>query len=95
MTCLGVLSTVSHLRTFSLDCLLLAREASSGISIGAYFISQNVIDLIWVLMAPALFLGPYCYLTLPVGTAALFQPAGRNTICPPRPHPPAADYSCL
>jgi hypothetical protein len=65
MTCLGVLSTVTHLRTFSLDRVLLNRESSSGISIDAHFLSQNLIDLIWILLSPALFLGPYYYLTLP------------------------------
>jgi hypothetical protein len=70
MTCLGVLSTVAHMRTFSQDRVLLARETSSGISIGAFFISQNVIDMAWVLIAPAMFLGGYYYLTLPVSMPA-------------------------
>ena len=46
--------------------LLVKRETSSGISLGAFFISQNAIDLIWVFLAPAVFLGPYYYMTLPV-----------------------------
>ena len=51
------------------DRVLLWRETSSGISIGAFFISQNVIDMAWVLLSPAIFLGPYYCLTLPVRDA--------------------------
>ncbi|KAG2499694.1 hypothetical protein HYH03_002629 [Edaphochlamys debaryana] len=65
MVCLGVLSCVTHLRTFSQNRVLLWREASSGMSLGAYYISQNVIDQLWVFTAPALALGVYYYLTLP------------------------------
>lgn len=66
MTCLGVLSMVTHLRTFSSEQVLVARESESGVSMSAFFVSQNMIDLIWVFTAPAIMLGPYYYLTLPV-----------------------------
>lgn len=66
MTCLGVLSMVTHLRTFSSEQVLVARESESGVSMSAFFVSQNMIDLLWVFTAPAIMLGPYYYLTLPV-----------------------------
>ncbi len=65
MVCLGVLSCVTHLRTFSQNRVLLWREAASGMSVLAYYLSQNIIDQIWVFTAPALSLGVYYYLTLP------------------------------
>eukprot|EP00798_Chlamydomonas_sp_ICE-L_P004550 gene4550-14729_t len=65
MTCLGVLSTVTHLRTFTTDKIVLLRESDSGVSLPAFFCAQNIIDLGWVFLAPALFLAPYYYLTLP------------------------------
>ncbi|KAG2436216.1 hypothetical protein HXX76_006528 [Chlamydomonas incerta] len=65
MVCLGVLSCVTHLRTFSQNRVLLWREAASGMSVLAYYLSQNIIDQIWVFAAPALSLGVYYYLTLP------------------------------
>jgi hypothetical protein len=46
--------------------LLLERETASGVSMLALFLASNCIDIIWVVTAPALFLGPYYYLTLPV-----------------------------
>lgn len=45
--------------------MLLWREAWAGMSLSAYFLSLNVIDLLWVCVAPALSLGVYYYLTLP------------------------------
>ncbi|GFR49862.1 hypothetical protein Agub_g11964 [Astrephomene gubernaculifera] len=65
MVCLGVLSCVTHLRTFSHNRVLLWRESASGMSVAAYYLAQNVIDQLWVLAAPALSLGVYYYLTLP------------------------------
>ena len=40
MTCLGVLSTVTHLRTFSNNRVLVNRESISGIGMLPYFLSQ-------------------------------------------------------
>lgn len=65
MTCLGVLTTVTHLRTFSLNRLLRWRETASGVGMPAQFIAANVIDLVWIVVSPAIFTGPYYYLTLP------------------------------
>ncbi|KAL6748975.1 hypothetical protein V8C86DRAFT_2862363 [Haematococcus lacustris] len=65
MTCLGVLSTVTHLRTFSSQRLLLQREVASGVGMPAQFLAANIIDLVWVFTAPALYLAPYYNLTLP------------------------------
>jgi hypothetical protein len=65
MTALGVLSTVTHLRTFASQRVLLRRERASGLSVSAFFAAQNVIDLAWVFLSPALFLGIYYTLTLP------------------------------
>ncbi|KXZ50300.1 hypothetical protein GPECTOR_17g939 [Gonium pectorale] len=45
--------------------VLLWRESASGLSLPAYFFACNVIDWLWVLLAPAISLGPYYYLTLP------------------------------
>eukprot|EP00798_Chlamydomonas_sp_ICE-L_P018037 gene18037-24452_t len=63
MTALGVLSTVTHLRTFTTNQLMVTRETNSGVLIGSYFLSQNIMDLVWIFLAPALFLAPYYFLT--------------------------------
>ena len=51
----------------------MARETSSGISFAAFFTSQNIIDLVWIFLAPAIFLGPYYFMTLPVGVGCRVQ----------------------
>ena len=38
---------------------------ASNISLPAFFLAHNIIDGMWIFTAPALFLGPYYYLTLP------------------------------
>ncbi|PNH07622.1 ABC transporter G family member 28 [Tetrabaena socialis] len=45
--------------------VLLWRESAAGMSTLAYYLSQNIIDQLWVFTAPALSLGVYYYLTLP------------------------------
>lgn len=46
------------------------------LQVSAYFLSHNIIDLAWVVAAPALSLGVYYHLTLPRLTFAEFYPAG-------------------
>jgi hypothetical protein len=50
--------------------VLLWRETASGIGLGAHFLASNIIDCLWIVVAPALFLGPYYYLTLPVSPSS-------------------------
>ncbi len=66
MTTLGVISTVIHLRTFGSGTrTLLLREASSGVRVGIQFAAANVVDLTWVLLAPAVLLSTFYYVVLP------------------------------
>ena len=52
----GCLCTVSSLSTFSADRVVFWREAGSGMSITAYFVARNIIDLIFVAgLRPAVF----------------------------------------
>ena len=48
----------------------------SGISISAYFICLNLIDLFWVFVAPAFFFGPVYYLMIPSQGFAYFYLVG-------------------
>lgn len=82
MTCLGVLSMVTHLRTFSQQRLLLWREVASGVGMPGHFLASNIIDFTWIVTAPAIYLGPYYYLTLPVscGPAAVFVLPGHPAL---------------
>ena len=65
MTVLSILSMIAHLRTFVSGRLIWNREASNGASVLAFFLANNVIDLIGVCVSPAILLSTYYYLTLP------------------------------
>ncbi|CAD7704522.1 unnamed protein product [Ostreobium quekettii] len=76
MVVLGLLSTVSHLRTFSSRKALFRREALSGLSPTAYFLAWNLVDLSCMVVMPAAFIAPYYYLTLPTMSFAAYYCIG-------------------
>jgi ABC-type multidrug transport system ATPase subunit len=65
MVCMGVLSMITHVRTFSLDKVVIRREIDCKISIHPYFIAYNIADFIWISLVPFMFVIPYYYLILP------------------------------
>lgn len=66
MVCMGVLSMITHVRTFSLDKVIIRREIEGNIGLFPFIVSYNVADLVWVFMIPVLFVTPYYYLTFPL-----------------------------
>ncbi|EFJ45800.1 hypothetical protein VOLCADRAFT_93890 [Volvox carteri f. nagariensis] len=65
MMCLAVLAVVQHLRAFIANRLVLRRERGAGLSPTAYFTARCMVDLPWILAAPAIFTLPYYILTVP------------------------------
>lgn len=65
MVTLGVLSIITHIRTFSLDKVVIKRETDSKVSILPYFLAYGMVDLIWIVLLPIIFVIPYYYFTLP------------------------------
>lgn len=65
MVTMGVLSIITHMRTFSLDKVVIKRETDSKVSILPYFIAYGFVDLTWIVLIPLLFVVPYYYFTLP------------------------------
>lgn len=65
MVTLGVLSIITHVRTFSLDKVIIRRETDAKISILPYYIAYNLTDLVWMTAIPMVFSIPYYYLVLP------------------------------
>ena len=65
VACLGVLSSITHARTFPVDSLMMRRDVEAGVNVWAYFIGYNIVDLIWVMSMPLVFGGCYYMLTLP------------------------------
>ena len=63
MACLGVISTLTHVRTFSLDKLVMARDTDSSVTTLAYIIAYNVTDATWLLLLPICFGVPYHLMT--------------------------------
>lgn len=65
MACIGVLSAVTHVRTYAMDRAVVRRETDGPLSITAYVLSYALVDFIWLFAMPMLFVVPYYYLTLP------------------------------
>lgn len=65
MVCMGVLSMITHVRSFSLDKVVIKRETECNIGFLPYFVGYNIVDLVWVVLIPICFVIPYYYLTLP------------------------------
>jgi len=65
MACIGVLSMVTHVRTFSLDKPFMRREVMNNASLISYFIAYNIVDMLWVISLPFAFSVPYTFLTFP------------------------------
>jgi ABC-type multidrug transport system ATPase subunit len=63
MACLGVLSTVTHMRTFALDRHHMLRELDNSTTIWAYHVAYGLVDILFLLGVPILFCTPY-YLSL-------------------------------
>ena len=63
--CLSVLSTVTHLRTFSQFRVVQLRERMGGVSVFATFMASNLTDLVWIFMTPAVFYAIYFFLVMP------------------------------
>lgn len=66
MACLGVLSTVTHIRTFSLDRLMMSRDMGGIVSTLAYFVAYNLTDMLWIIAMPLTFGPIYYLLTVPI-----------------------------
>jgi hypothetical protein len=65
MVCMGVLSMITHVRTFTLDKVVIKRETDTKIGIWPFFIAYNVVDALWIFAIPVMFMVPYYYLTYP------------------------------
>jgi ABC-type multidrug transport system ATPase subunit len=63
MACLGVLSTVTHMRTFAADRNNKIRELDNCTNVLAYHIAYGTVDLALLLIVPLLYCGPY-YLSI-------------------------------
>lgn len=76
MVCIAVLSMVTHIRTFSLDKVIIAREIDSKSNMFTFFLGYNLVDLIWTILLPIVFFVPYYYLSLPYTGPGTFIAAG-------------------
>lgn len=76
MACIGVLSMVTHVRTFSLDKLFIRREVQNNVSLFAYYMAYNIVDIIWILAIPLVFFIPYYYFTFPLSSLLHFYTSG-------------------
>jgi hypothetical protein len=76
MVCIAVLSMVTHIRTFSLDKVIIGREVDSKANMFAFFFAYNIVDLLWTVVLPIVFCVPYYYLTLPAVNAGNLIAAG-------------------
>jgi ABC-type multidrug transport system ATPase subunit len=63
--CLAVLSTVTHIRTFALDKVIIGREVDSKTRLEMFFVAYNFVDILWIFFLPLVFLVPYHSLTIP------------------------------
>ncbi|KXZ41924.1 hypothetical protein GPECTOR_242g585 [Gonium pectorale] len=61
----AVLATIVHLRTFTSSKGVLEHECKSGLSPAAAFLSLNLSDLGWVVLAPAIYMSVYVYIVVP------------------------------
>lgn len=65
MVTLGVLSVITHIRTFSLDKVIICRETDAKINILPFFIAYNIADILWITLLPLTFTIPYYFFILP------------------------------
>lgn len=66
MACLAVLSMVTHIRTFSLDKILIKREIDNRANIIMFFVAYNMVDILWLIVLPLVFFVPYHNLVIPM-----------------------------
>lgn len=66
LACVGVLSMITHVRTFSLDKSFIRREIFNNLSLSGYYIAYTLVDLVWVFVVPLMYFLPYYYLTFPL-----------------------------
>jgi ABC-2 type transporter len=76
MACIGVLSMVTHVRTFSIEKPFIQRELSNNIRLSAYFLAYNIVDLLWLGLLPLMYFVPYYFLTFPLTSFAYFYASG-------------------
>lgn len=65
MVTLGVLSVITHVRTFIIDKVIIRRELDSKLSIFPFYIAYNVADFLWMSLIPMVFVIPYYYIVYP------------------------------
>ncbi|KAG2425449.1 hypothetical protein HXX76_013659 [Chlamydomonas incerta] len=73
---LSVLSTVTHLRTFTTFRTVQLRERMSGVSVFATFFASNITDLGWIFLSPAVYFAIYYFVTLPRNSFDYFYIVG-------------------
>jgi hypothetical protein len=62
---LAVLSTITHVKTFTNDRLLIRRETESKLGIFPYIFAYNIVDLLWITLIPFVFTIIYYNIILP------------------------------
>jgi ABC-type multidrug transport system ATPase subunit len=72
MAAIGVLGTVTHIRTFAIDKAVIGREIKNGIEITAIYLAYNIVDLLWVSTIPSVFFTIYTYMTYPTANTGWF-----------------------
>lgn len=65
VVCMAVLSMITHVRTFSLDKVIIRREIDNRLNIFPFFIAYNIVDFIWIALIPLVYMIPYYYYVLP------------------------------
>ncbi|KAG2440684.1 hypothetical protein HYH02_010263 [Chlamydomonas schloesseri] len=73
---LSVLSTVTHLRTFTTFRTVQLRERMSGVSVFATFFASNITDLGWIFLSPAVYFAIYYFVTMPRNSFDYFYVIG-------------------
>lgn len=65
MASLGVLSCVTHVRTFPLDWAMIVRDLDRNVSVLQYSMAYMVTDMVWVAVMPLVFCVPYTLIIAP------------------------------
>ena len=66
MVVIGVLSGITHMKTFSQEKLLIIRETSEKIRTLSYFISYNLTDMFWIFTFPLVYSVIYFFISYPL-----------------------------
>lgn len=66
LACLAILSMITHVRTFSLDKILIKREIDSRANIFMFFVAYNIVDMLWLFILPVIFFVTYYNLIIPM-----------------------------